>query len=377
MNRLRQNRLRLELAARVAASESSGLMRSARDRLRSRRTPDSPQRDPIQSLDDFRLVQDRCTDHLVNDIPRLARQLRRDRRALAITLEEVWGEAFDLYDAITYTSYEQGARWAREPVDVASRPIVWSTLLDLHARACCVAAEVCVLQRAGFPSGADARHRTLHELATIAAVLQNAGEDITRRYRDFEVVEHYHDALAYQDHAEALGQRPLPVEELTLLRERYGEVIAQWVDKSFVRPLGWAAPLFANATPGIAKLEEFAGIAHLRPFYRLGNHAIHGGPRAATLQRIDIDGEPYRTPGATVYADFAETAHGAAILLQQVNASVLCELTDDDAHDVDLGAESIVALGSLNQLVERCGDAFAAASDVAQTRGWFSHGPDR
>ncbi|WP_420451989.1 hypothetical protein [Ilumatobacter sp.] len=149
-------------------------------------------------------------------------------------------------------------------------------------------------------------------------------------------------------------------------------MIERWGGKSFARPLGWAVPICSKPNPGIADLERLAGVAHLRPFYRYGNHAIHGGPRAAAIQRIDIDGEPHRTPGATVYADSAETGHGAIILLQQVNASILGELRRGDGIDTD----SVVALGSLNQLVDRCGAAFGVAADTARNRGWFSHGPD-
>ena len=194
----------------------------------------------MQTPEDVQRSADRVAGHLLRNVPRLAGQLRRDRRRLAITLEEVWGDAFDLYDAISYASYELGARWAAESAIDASRPIVWSTLLDLHARACCVAAEVGVLQRTGFPSGAEARHRTLHELTVIAAVLQDSDEEITRRYRDFEAVEHYQDAKAYQEHAEALDMTPLADDELTLLRERYNEVVDRWGGRSFTRPLGWA-----------------------------------------------------------------------------------------------------------------------------------------
>lgn len=54
--------------------------------------------------------------------------------------------------------------------------------------------------------------------------------------------------------------------------------------KSFTRPLGWAAPICSKPNPGIADLEEHAGVAQLRPIYRYGNHPIHGGPRAAAIQ---------------------------------------------------------------------------------------------
>ena len=212
----------------------------------------------------------------------------------------------------------------------------------------------------------------MHELSVVASVLQESPEEITLRYRDFEVVEHHQDAVEFQKHAEALGRAPLPDGEMSSLHDRYKEVVDRWGGKSFTLPLAWAGPACSRPNTGIADLEDLVGLAHLRPFYRFGNHAIHGGPRAAALQRVDMDGKQLRTPGATVYADFAETAHGTIILLQQVNAALLGELRLSDALD----EESVVAINTLNKMVNRCGNALVSAADVARNRGWISHSPD-
>jgi len=302
--------------------------------------------------------------------PDLARRLRRDRRILSITLEQVWGDAFQAYDAVAYASYELGASWAdrhQSPV----RPLVWSTLLDLHSRACLVASEIGTLHRTGFPAVATARRRSLHELAVVALVLQGADEEITERYRDYEAIEHHDDAVQYQSHVSALGYSPLSDDELRLLTERHDEVVAKW-GKAIKARNGWALPLApGSGSVGFGKLEEIAGVEHLGPFYRLGSHAVHGGPRASSLQRVEINGVPHRTPGATVFGDIAETAHGALISLHQVN----CALLSERCRANDLDKKMVIGAGAIGELVERAGPVFEQAADVARSKGWFSHHP--
>jgi hypothetical protein len=77
----------------------------------------------------------RVADRLTDTTNVLARSLRRDRHILSLTLERIWGAAFEAYDAVAYASYEQGAYWASDQ-HTPDRPLVWSTLLDPHARAC-------------------------------------------------------------------------------------------------------------------------------------------------------------------------------------------------------------------------------------------------
>lgn len=75
----------------------------------------------------------------------------------------------------------------------------------LHARACLVASEVQSLLRSGHAAGAQARWRTLHELAVIAFVLGNHDRDISERFLQHRQVERHKDALHYQQYCEAPG----------------------------------------------------------------------------------------------------------------------------------------------------------------------------
>ncbi len=301
----------------------------------------------------------KVTTGLLAGAAHLDRSLSRDKRILAVTLQQVWGEAFQAYGAAAYASYEVGAGWAIDPP--GQRPVVWDSLLDLHARACRVVSEIQTLQQAGFPSGAEARARSLHELAVVASVLQKSDAELTDRYRAYEEIEHYNDAVQYNENCEALEQAPIPANEMAELKMMSESVAKKW--EGIRGSNGWARSILKN--PSFNDLEKYADLGHLYPFYRLGNHSVHAGPRASTLQRIEIDGVLHRSPGATVHADFAETAHGALISLQQINAALLGERVGAGA-DVD----SLVAIMAIAGLIEVAGGRLTAAAQAAAEKGW-------
>ena len=62
-------------------------------------------------------------------------------------------------------------------------------LIRLLVRACQVTDEILCLLENGFADGAMARWRTLHEIAVVAAVILQHGDDIAERYIDHQAVE--------------------------------------------------------------------------------------------------------------------------------------------------------------------------------------------
>src|SRR5262249_21611006 len=63
-------------------------------------------------------------------------------------------------------------------------PHLMEALSRLHARSCRLAAETLALLEAGFPEGALARWRALHEVATVAMFLSDHDEQLAERYMD-------------------------------------------------------------------------------------------------------------------------------------------------------------------------------------------------
>jgi hypothetical protein len=308
---------------------------------------------------------------LRRSLPGHIEYLSRGEAALRKAMWEVWGSADDLYQACAYAGYEIGSEISSSLGAVGPRMLA---MLGAHGRAVRVAGEVRLLAMTGFADGASARWRSLHDLAVLCAVLNESDDSISERYLAYEHIEAYKDMLIYQEHAPALGYQPYTDAEVAVAKATYDAVRSQW-GPEMSKAQGWAFPLF----PGFMKvdfvdLERLAGLSHLRPFYRLGNNFVHAGPRGAALNMHVDPATGHRTIniGGTVFADIAETCHGAMISLHQATASLVVSYFKI-AH---LGVvDLLVGLKAQSMFVKDGGDAWGAAADGARERGWFTHKP--
>jgi Family of unknown function (DUF5677) len=232
---------------------------------------------------------------------------------------------------------------------------VLESLADLPAQACRVALEVHALLDNGLPGGAQARARTLHELAVTACVIADnaANTDIVLRYRDHHVVDQAKDAEAYQLYCATLGQEPLDSHELEDIFAHRAEAIARY-GKAFKGQYGWAAELLGIERPTFTHLEKRAGLDHLRPFYRWACHAVHAGSRGAVLNTVVFRGERLRLAGYT-NAGLADPGHQALISLQQATAALVGRRTHVPTLD------HLIQVRALMALTERAGEEFIRA----------------
>ena len=167
-------------------------------------------------------------------------------------------------------------------------------LIRLHARGCRFASEVICLMKGGFADGANARWRSLHELAVTAIFLQEHPES-AERYLDHAVVERLRDAEEYQRHCKVLGFEPFTDEEIEELKQESAVVVTKY-GKEFRKRYGWAAKALNNPDPNFSQIEESLQMEKWRPFYKLACQSVHAGsqglvfslatPRSADLPLI-------------------------------------------------------------------------------------------
>lgn len=304
-------------------------------------------------------------------IPSLTRHLREGDRRVAAQLESVWGPADRVYRAACYLGYELGSTVTQQSDGLSLKLQV---IAGLHGRALRTAAEIRLLALNGLGAGAVARQRSLHELAVVALVVQEANESVAERYLARAAVERWDDLRRYQEHHQALGRDSFDPEEIDVARSE-----AAAVESKFGPDLrydnGWAKPLFPNhpekCRVTFRDLEELAGLAHLRPFYGLGSHHVHAGPRAAELNTSqDANGAVRITTGATVFADVAETSHGAMISLLQITSALVVEGL---VADLEAAAEVSIGLQCLSRLVADGGERYHSAAQRARDLGWIDH----
>jgi hypothetical protein len=169
-------------------------------------------------------------------------------------------------------------------------------LARLTARGLLLTYEVHGLLIGGYPSGALARWRSLHESSVVAAVLAASDETTAQRYLEHEVIGRVRAARDYQVHASTLGNRPLESHTLAELEDRRRRLLAQY-GKPYDTPFGWAAHLVPS--PNFRTLEEFAGRDWLHPYYEMANHPVHAGSRNL-LNEIGVDNPRVMLTGPSV-----------------------------------------------------------------------------
>jgi Family of unknown function (DUF5677) len=201
-------------------------------------------------------------------------------------------------------------------------------LIRLLVRGCQVTDEIICLLENGFADGAMARWRTLHEIAVVAAVISQHGEDIAERYVDHQAVESKRALEKYIACYKDLGYKPLPAREQTKIRKAYDRAITKY-GPEFKTDYGWAAQHLKNPRPSFAHLEKEAGRAEMRSYYQLGNDNIHAGIKSmyVRLGLMDYDGLlSGRSNGGLM-----DPGQNAALTLTQLSAIVcLSEPIMDD-----------------------------------------------
>jgi hypothetical protein len=304
-------------------------------------------------------------ERLRKDAPRMLAEQAKIRRGFEKRLQERWRPALALYEMVLVACTEAGSNLhdalTREVGPVSDRPIKLHALTLLHARACMVANEVFALLRTGHAAGAQARWRTLHEIAVIAFLLGANDEALANRFLLHRQVERWKEAQCYQENCAALGREPFSVEEMDEFRAGHDAVIGQYED-GYEKDWGWSKPLFPpQQRPTFDDLEKSAGLGHNKPFVKLSHHAIHSGA-SGTLDVLDLHGHGELILAGPSNAGLAEPGHGSLIALYQVTVAYLLNGPNQ------VIPEDLLALKGLARLVDDAGGAFGTC-DAEIMRG--------
>jgi hypothetical protein len=299
----------------------------------------------------------RLVETLLRDAPKMLRRHGRYRRGFERRLRRRWRRALDLYYVVYVCCEESGGEFNQRYREQAAQEndFAFEALTRLHARACLVASEVYALLRTGHAAGAEARWRTLHEVAVVSSAVGQRDNDVAQRYLDHQDIEAADDAEEYQRYHERLEYEPLDEATLNELRERRHKLLKKH-GRAFGRGhYGWAAPLFDGKPPEFSELEKLAGLDHLRPFRDLGTRRVHAGARGTGMGLLRRGPHLILQSGPTNYG-LAESGHGSLISLSQTTITLLIygrPKIEDPMH--------VVVASSILALLEKAGDAFLAA----------------
>lgn len=241
-----------------------------------------------------------------------------------------WFRALDTYELGLYVAQQCGDYFNSKfrAQASANNDYQFEALIRLHAGAARVAGEVYALLLAGFASGAHARWRTLHEIATTALFLANEDKETAERYVHHRFVKSYEDAQQYQKHALRLKVKPFTARQMQRIEADYKAVLARY-GPDFRKTYAWARPALERRNAalkgqklGFEQVQAAVNIDHWTPYFRMASHAIHP---SATFLRFNLGNEPDSLVlmAGPSNADLAEAGQGAMLSLSNATAALL------------------------------------------------------
>lgn len=294
-------------------------------------------------------------ERLVQDAPRMLREHTRLKRGFERRLRKFWGESIDLFYMVAVCAEELGSEFnERRRLELGdTQDYAFEALVRIHARTCRTSMEIYHLISGGFPMGALARSRTLHELAVIGMVIaeydgKSGCEDLAERFIHHVNISSHKDAVTYQVHHEALSRAPFSEEEIFALKEKRDDLLDRY-GPLYIKDYGWATGVHGGREPKFIDLERYANVAHLRSHYKWASHEIHADAKGLALNTNKRGNKSYLLTGPVNFG-LAEPGHMALISLHQATVSLLLYNGPPSLGD-------LVALGAIQQLVDKAGEA--------------------
>ena len=177
------------------------------------------------------------------------------------------------------------------------------------------------LLRHGFADGAQARWRSLHELAVVCSFVAQHGDAVAEKYIQHESVAIYRAAEQYNLYCTKLGAKKIDDSEMAIIEKEYLELIERY-GKNYGYDYGWAATALNLAKPTFRDIEASVELDHIRPYYKAASANIHANP-AGVFKRLGLFPEEDVLLAGPSNIGLSDPAQTTAISLTQITTSVL------------------------------------------------------
>ena len=228
-------------------------------------------------------------ERLQMELPRELEEIRKERQHFEKRLHERWREPLDHLELLWISSQEL-IREHAQAGPYESPPVVFDTLNTLSVKALLVSQEIMCLLRGGFPDGALARWRTLHEIVCVFLFIQKHGEKVATLYRHREHFDRLKAAKQYKRFEERAGLTALDQSAVDDA-QRVTDEIEKLIGRRLRSDWDWASEALGKDRPTFADIEENVGLDHWRPRYKWSSGHIHAGrvDPAQTLALSEAD----------------------------------------------------------------------------------------
>lgn len=285
--------------------------------------------------------------------PAALRKWLRERRAFERRTTRRWKHGLEALEFLCEIAHELGSTLNDKyrPEAVAGQDFRFEALTSLHVRALLITQEILCLLRGGFPDGALARWRSLHETAVHAVFLSKAHQDTSHRFLMSFHVRAWQAAQQLEKHAERANMEPFSEKEMQWLKTNYDSVVAQFGSPIAESENGWASPTIKRKRPKLSDLEVVTGLDHWRPRYRWASQHTHASHRPFMSYLGMSEATMPMLMAVSSNSGITDPAHMTAISLLHATTSLLLS-----RQTVDYLLSVVV----LQKLVDDVGAAFSS-----------------
>lgn len=165
------------------------------------------------------------------------------------------------------------------------------------------------------------RWRTLHELAVVAALVEEGDEDLAKRYMDHDAIEQKNSAVDFDQNHEALGYAAIDARTRRYIDAKYDEVVERY-GREFRGQYGWASGYLGKARPTFKDIQAAVGRSTMNSYYKLASQNVHAGTRAAFF-RLTTMGRDNVVLAGRSNAGLLEPGQSTGYTLTQITGSLL------------------------------------------------------
>jgi len=263
------------------------------------------------------------TTELIKDRHTFLLNQRKLQMRFETQLYERWKVPLDLFECLIQISLESGKKYKKKLNNKKNNKnnFKYDAIIKLHARALHISNEIAILLKSGYADGANARWRSLHELAIISFFLCENNNDVSKRYLEHRIIRELKEAKDYRIHYKKLGYPPIKRKEFLLLEKEAEKLCKKYSDR-FHDDHGWI-PSSILKERNIKALEQSVKLDKLRPYYNLACDSSHGGSKGFyRLGLADDSQDKIFLVGSSSYG-LADPLQNSVISLSHVTSCLL------------------------------------------------------
>ena len=210
---------------------------------------------------------------------RMLNEQRIIREGFQERLDYKWKKPLDLLECVIQGSQEIGIEMYGKLVKNNVLTTKNFAILRIHARALLISNEILSLLRTGYADGANARWRSLHELAVIVLFLSKNNDDVSKRYLDHSIMKSYKDAKEYQECCKKLDYPRISRKQMNTMKKECEYILNQYGDEfKYGQGYEWI-PTSILSDRNFRTLEKHVKLDKMRSFYSQAANSLHGGAK--------------------------------------------------------------------------------------------------